>query len=191
MERRAKCRSRRRSRRHLQHGGRCRRKLCLHPGTGEMTSNEPQGGVTARFDASQCNLGNFLRRQRDAIRTRSPSFTAITGGAGTSWRRGSTPWHMRSSMSSACAKETGFSSTPPTATRCSSPCLRRSEQVRSGFPTNFRQLPEEVAYLGRIERCQAGDIPGAFEAHAVACRAAGEQIGSCIPIGASRVRRRL
>lgn len=151
-----------------------------------MTSNEPQGGVTP-VSTRVMNLGNFLSQ---AAR-RNPDEIALVHGDHR-WRWNELEARV-DAMAYALVHEFGVRKGDRILVH-SANCNQMFESMFAAFragavwvPTNFRQLPEEVAYLAESSGARLVIFQAAFEAHAEACRAAGEQIGSCIPIGASRV----
>ncbi|MDX0566640.1 AMP-binding protein [Sinorhizobium medicae] len=151
-----------------------------------MTSDEPQGGVTP-VSTRVMNLANLLSQ---AARRNPDEIALIRGDVQWQWREIE---ERVDAMAYAFVHEFGVRKGDRILVH-SANCNQMFESMFAVFrvgaiwvPTNFRQMPEEVAYLAQSSGARMVIFQAAFDAHAEACRATGERIESFVSIGSSPI----
>ncbi len=147
-----------------------------------MSGSDPAGGL-APVSTRVMNLSHFLTQ---AAR-RHPDAVALVHGAGEwTWREIDA---RVDAMAHALVREFGVRKGDRVLVQ-SANCRQMFESLfavlRTGavwVPTNFRQTPEEAAYLAQSSGATLMICQAAFAAHAEACRAAGSDIRAVISIG--------
>jgi len=151
--------------------------------TGALTG-DPKGGVAPQ-STRVANLAHFLTR----------AARRLGGEVGLVW--GETEWNWAeidaraSAMAAALRDRYGVSKGDRILVQ-SQNCNQMFESMFACFrlgavwvPTNFRQTPDEVAYLARASGATGMICNAAFPDHAEACRAACPDLGFVVAIGAA------
>nr|ADI22569.1 acyl-CoA synthetases (AMP-forming)/AMP-acid ligases II [uncultured Rhizobium sp. HF0500_10F10] len=151
--------------------------------TGALTG-DPKGGVAPQ-STRVANLAHFLTR---AARRLGGEVGLVWGEAEWSWAEIDA---RASAMAAALRDRYGVSKGDRILVQ-SQNCNQMFESMFACFrlgavwvPTNFRQTPDEVAYLARASGATGMICNAAFPDHAEACRAACPDLGFVVAIGAA------
>ncbi|MAY30505.1 MAG: acyl-CoA synthetase [Aurantimonas sp.] len=151
--------------------------------TGALTG-DPKGGVAPQ-STRVANLAHFLTR---ASRRLGGEVGLVWGGTEWSWAEIDA---RVSAMAAALRDRYGVSKGDRILVQ-SQNCNQMFESMFACFrlgavwvPTNFRQTPDEVAYLARASGATGMICNAAFPDHAEACRAACPDLGFVVAIGAA------
>ena len=151
--------------------------------TGALTG-DPKGGVAPQ-STRVANLAHFLTR---AARRLGGEVGLVWGEAEWSWAEIDA---RASAMAAALRNRYGVSKGDRILVQ-SQNCNQMFESMFACFrlgavwvPTNFRQTPDEVAYLARASGATGMICNAAFPDHAEACRAACPDLGFVVAIGAA------
>jgi len=151
--------------------------------TGALTG-DPKGGVAPQ-STRVANLAHFLTR---AARRLGGEVGLVWGEAEWSWAEIDA---RVSAMAAALRDRYGVSKGDRILVQ-SQNCNQMFESMFACFrlgavwvPTNFRQTPDEVAYLARASGATGMICNAAFPDHAEACRAACPDLGFVVAIGAA------
>lgn len=151
--------------------------------TGALTG-DPKGGVAPQ-STRVANLAHFLTR---AARRHGGEVGLVWGEAEWSWAEIDA---RASAMAAALRDRYGVEKGDRILVQ-SQNCNQMFESMFACFrlgavwvPTNFRQTPDEVAYLARASGATGMICNAAFPDHAEACRAACPDLGFVVAIGAA------
>ncbi|EAS49631.1 putative AMP-dependent synthetase [Aurantimonas manganoxydans SI85-9A1] len=151
--------------------------------TGALTG-DPKGGVAPQ-STRVANLAHFLTR---AARRLGGEVGLVWGEAEWSWAEIDA---RASAMAAALRDRYGVSKGDRILVQ-SQNCNQMFESMFACFrlgavwvPTNFRQTPDEVAYLARASGATGMICNATFPDHAAACRAACPDLGFVVAIGAA------